>query len=198
MANDLDYGGKRVVVIGCGATAVTIIPAIAKTAAHVTMLQRSPTYIVSRAVARPIANGCAAICRRGSLMGWRAGTTRCSGFILQSLPPQAGSGQEWIVAQVREQLGADYDVTTHFTPRYQPWDQRLCFAPDADFFQAIKTGKADVVTDQIERFTGSGIRLRSGRELTADIVVTATGLKLKMLGGIQLVVDGKPVNLPKP
>jgi len=101
--------------------------------------------------------------------------------------------KRWIVKQASLELGDDYDVETHFTPRYNPWDQRMCLAPDADFFHAIKAGKADVVTDQIETFTETGIRLKSGRELPADVIVTATGLKLQMLGGIQLTVDGKPV-----
>ncbi len=127
-------------------------------------------------------------------MAWRAGTTCCSGFISTiSARRKPEAVKQWIVAQARAQLGADYDVATHFTPRYNPWDQRLCLAPDADFFRAIKSGKADVVTDQIETFTETGIRLQSGRELDADIIVTATGLKLQLLGGIQVIVDGKPV-----
>jgi cation diffusion facilitator CzcD-associated flavoprotein CzcO len=105
--------------------------------------------------------------------------------------------KRWIVKQARRQLGDDYDVATHFTPRYNPWDQRLCLAPDGDFFRAIKSGKADVVTDHVETFTDTGIRLRSGRELAADIIVTATGLKLRLLGGIQLVIDGEPADPSK-
>jgi monooxygenase len=101
--------------------------------------------------------------------------------------------KQWIVSQARGQLGAEYDVNSHFTPRYNPWDQRLCLAPDADFFRAIKAGTADVVTDQIETFTETGIRLQSGRVLNADIVVTATGLNLQLLGGIDIAVDGQPV-----
>jgi cation diffusion facilitator CzcD-associated flavoprotein CzcO len=112
-------------------------------------------------------------------------------FNLSRRKPEAV--KKWIISQAQAQLGAGYDVKTHFTPSYNPWDQRLCLAPDADFFRAIKAGKADVVTDQIATFTASGIRLQSGGELTADIVVTATGLKMQLLGGIQVLVDGKPV-----
>jgi monooxygenase len=191
---DLDYSGKRVVVIGSGATAVTIIPAIADTAAHVTMLQRSPTYIVSR----PSQDAIAIWLRRRLPIRTAYAIARwyhvLFGLYFYNLAKRKPEGvRRWIISQARQQLGADYDVETHFTPRYNPWDQRLCLAPDADFFRAIKGGKADVVTDQIEAFTEAGIRLRSGRELPADIVVTATGLKLQMLGGIHVAVDGKPV-----
>jgi cation diffusion facilitator CzcD-associated flavoprotein CzcO len=191
---DLDYAGKRIVVIGSGATAVTIIPAMAKTAAHVTMLQRSPTYIVSR----PTEDAVAKWLRRYlpvrisySLARWYNALFALYFYNLARRKPEAI--KRWIVAQAQAQLGADYDVKTHFTPRYKPWDQRMCFAPDADFFRAIKSGNADVVTDQIESFTAAGIRLRSGREIYADIIVTATGLKLLLLGGIRAIVDGKPV-----
>jgi monooxygenase len=190
----LDYSGKQVVVIGSGATAVTIIPAMAKAAALVTMLQRSPTYIVSR----PSQDAIAGWLRRHlpvraaySLARWYNVLFGLYLYNLSRRKPEAV--KQWIVGQARQQLGADYDVSTHFTPRYNPWDQRLCLAPDADFFRAIKSGEADVVTDQIETFTETGIRLQSGRELPADIVVTATGLRLQLLGGIAILVDGKPV-----
>jgi monooxygenase len=193
---DLDYAGKRVVVIGSGATAVTIIPAIAKTAAHVTMLQRSPTYVV----ALPTRNAFANWLRRHlpiriayAIARWYFVLFGIYVFRRARRKPEAV--KRWIVNQAREQLGADYDVKTHFTPRYNPWDQRLCIAPDADFFRAIKAGKADVVTDTIATFTPAGIRLQSGDELKADIVITATGLNLQLLGGIQATVDGKPVKL---
>jgi monooxygenase len=192
--DDLDYAGKRVVVVGSGATAVTIIPAIAKSAAQVTMLQRSPTYIVSR----PSQDALAAWLRRR--LPTRAAFTIARwyyvlfGLYFYNLARrQPERVKKWIVKQAQLQLGADYDVKTHFTPRYNPWDQRLCLAPDADFFGAIKSGKADVVTDAIEHFTADGIRLQSGGELKADIIVTATGLKLQLLGGAQVAVDGKPV-----
>jgi cation diffusion facilitator CzcD-associated flavoprotein CzcO len=191
---DLDYAGRRVVVIGSGATAVTIIPVIARTAAHVTMLQRSPTYIVSR----PSEDALAKWLRRRLPTPIAYGIARwyyvLFGLYFYNLSRRKPDAvKRWIVSQARQQLGADYDVDSHFTPRYNPWDQRLCLAPDADFFRAIKAGTADVVTDRIETFTETGIRLQSGRDLDADIVVTATGLKLQLLGGIDVVVDERPV-----
>jgi monooxygenase len=192
---DLDYADKRVVVIGSGATAVTIIPAMAETAAKVTMLQRSPTYIVSRPSQDPFAIWL----RRHlptklayNIARWRNALYGL--YLYNRCRRQPELIKRWIIGQVRQQLGPGYDVKTHFTPRYNPWDQRMCLAPDADFFRAIKAGKADVATDEIETFTETGIRLRSGNELPADIIVTATGLKLQILGGIRIVVDGKPVN----
>jgi monooxygenase len=190
----LNYAGKRVVVIGSGATAVTIVPEIAEKAAHVTMLQRSPTYIVSRPSQDPLAM----MLRRHlpiriayTIARWYFVLFGIYFFTLCRRKPEAV--KKWIVSQASAELGADYDVKTHFTPSYNPWRQRLCLAPDADFFRAIKAGKADIVTDQIATFTESGIRLQSGRELAADIIITATGLKLLLLGGIQIAVDGKPV-----
>ena len=192
---DLDYTGKRVVVIGSGATAITIIPAMAETAAQVTMLQRSPSYIVSR----PSQDAFALWLRRRlpiklayAIARWRNALYGL--YLYNRCRRQPELIKRWIVGQVRQQLGPGYDVKTHFTPRYNPWDQRMCLAPDADFFHAIKGGKADVVTDEIVAFTETGVRLRSGQELPADIIVTATGLKLQMLGGIKVAVDGKPVN----
>ncbi len=190
----LDYAGKRVVVIGSGATAVTIVPALAEKAAHVTMLQRSPTYVV----ARPSQDALARMARRWLpariayvIARWFYVLFGIYFFSLCRRKPEAV--KQWIISQASLQLGADYDVNTHFTPSYGPWRQRLCLAPDADFFHAIKAGKADVVTDRIETFTESGIRLESGRDLAADIIITATGLNLLLLGGIQIAVDGKPV-----
>jgi monooxygenase len=190
----LDYVGKRVVVIGSGATAVTIIPVLAEKAAHVTMLQRSPTYILSR----PSQDALAGMLRRRlptriahAVSRWYWVLFGIYLFNLSRRKPE--KVKKWIISQASAQLGADFDVKTHFTPSYNPWRQRLCFAPDADFFRAIKAGKADVVTDLIANFTESGIQLQSGRELAADIVITATGLNILLLGGIQVVVDGKPV-----
>jgi len=195
---DLDYAGKRVVVIGSGATAVTIVPVMAQTAARVTMLQRSPTYIVSRPSEDALANSL----RRHLPIKLAYGIARWYNVLfslyfynLCRRKPEAL--KQWIVEQVRGQLGPDYDVKSHFTPRYNPWDQRLCLVPDADLFRAIKAGKADVVTDQIETFTETGIRLQSGREIAADIIVTATGLKLQVLGAIKIFVDGEPVNFAR-
>jgi len=192
---DLDYAGKRVVVIGSGATAVTLLPAMARTAGHVTMLQRSPTYIVSLPEQDKIANWL-----RGVLPAmWAYKLSRWKNVALmvyvyqlaQRFPNFVKTG---IVKKVGEALGPDYDVATHFTPRYKPWEQRLCLVPDADLFQAIKSGRASVVTDRIEAFTEKGIQLESGKELEADIVVTATGLVMQAFGGTELSVDGRSVD----
>ena len=189
---DLDYQGKRVVVIGSGATAVTLVPALAKTAAHVTMLQRSPTYVVSRPAEDRFANklreflpGKLAyfIIRWRNILFQRVIYERCRKY-----PRQA---QARIIAMVRDELGPQYDVDTHFTPTYYPWDQRLCLVPDGDMFKAIREGRASVVTDHIDCFTGNGLRLKSGKELQADIIVTATGLELQFLSDVVFTVDGE-------
>ncbi len=194
-SEDVEYAGKRVIVIGSGAPAVTLVPELAKKAAHVTMLQRSPTYIVSRPAEDAIANRL----RRKLPSKLAYGLTRWKNVLLgqafftasRRAPKQV---KKLILAGVRKQLGPDYDVETHFTPRYDPWDERLCLVPDGDMFTAIREGRASVVTDQIETFTEKGIRLRSGRELEADLIVTATGLKVMFLGGAELWVDGKRVH----
>jgi cation diffusion facilitator CzcD-associated flavoprotein CzcO len=185
-----------VVVVGSGATAVTLVPELAKRAAHVTMLQRSPTYIV----ALPSRDAIADWLHRGLPERLAHGLTRWKNVLLTStvyalarLRPELT--KRGILRGVRRELGPDYDVGTHFTPRYDPWDQRLCIAPDADFFRSVRSGKASVVTDEIEGFTPAGLRLRSGRTLEADLVVTATGLTLKLVGGMRLEVDGAPVDL---
>jgi cation diffusion facilitator CzcD-associated flavoprotein CzcO len=191
----LDYRGKRVVVIGSGATAMTIIPAMAKDVAHITMLQRSPTYVVSRPWEDFIAN----TLRKFLPAMWAYRITRWKNITLQGMmynrtrtaPEKV---KKFLLDQVRKALGPDYDVETHFTPRYNPWDQRLCLIPDGDLYQAINSGKASVVTDKIDRVTKKGIRLASGESLDADIIVVATGLELEQLGGAQLEVDGKPVH----
>jgi cation diffusion facilitator CzcD-associated flavoprotein CzcO len=193
---DLNYAGKRVVVIGSGATAVTIVPEMAKTAASVTMLQRSPTYVVSRPAEDAFANwlrGWAPGMLAYQIIRWRNVLFGMWFFnIARKKPTQT---KERIISMVREHLGPDYDVETHFTPRYNPWDQRLCLVPDADLFEAIKAGRAAVVTDHIDRFTEHGVRLTSGVELPADIIVTATGLKLQLLSGLELTVDGRRADL---
>ena len=194
----LDYAGKRVVVIGSGATAVTLVPAMAAEAGHVTMLQRSPTYIVSRPAEDAFANWL-----RRRLPGKLAyGITRWRNVLLtmffynlaRKKPAKFKAG---VLKGVRAQLGPDYDVGTHFTPTYNPWDQRLCLVPDSDLFKALRSGKASVVTDRIETFTEGGLRLASGAELDADVVVTATGLRLVLLGGIEITVDGVRTELAK-
>jgi monooxygenase len=195
---DIDYAGKRVVVIGSGATAVTLAPEMAKTAAQVTMLQRSPTYVVAMPAEDKMANDL----RRWlparlayAITRWRKVLFGMYFFRLARQKPALVKAR--IIGMVRAQLGPDYDVETHFTPRYNPWDQRLCLVPDADLFNAIKAGAVSVVTDHIETFTEGGIRLKSGAELQADLVVTATGLNLEALNGLELVVDGRAVEAGK-
>jgi len=195
---DLDYAGKRVVVIGSGATAVTLVPEMAKAASHVTMLQRSPTYVVARPAEDALANKL----RRNfsaklayHAIRWRNVMLGMFFFQLSRRNPE--KVKRMIRRGVKAALGEDYDIATHFTPRYNPWDQRLCLVPDGDLFKAIKDNSASVVTSQIERFTRSGIKLRDGSELEADIIVTATGLNLQVLGGLEVVVDGKPVDFAR-
>jgi len=192
---DLDYVGKNVVVIGSGATAMTLVPAMAKDAGHVVMLQRSPTYVVSRPDRDVIANALRAVLPST----WAYAITRWKNVAMQQFlyrrtrtnPEQV---KRKLLDMVRKELGPDYDVETHFTPRYDPWDQRLCLVPNSDLFAAIRSGKASIVTDRIERFTENGILLASGTELDADIIVTATGLNLVVLGEMQFVVDDAPVD----
>jgi monooxygenase len=196
--DDVEYAGKRVVVIGSGATAVTLVPSMAKTAAHVTMLQRSPTYVITRPAEDALANR-----MRSRLPPKLAyGVTRWKnvllGMLFFGLSKQAPDRVKRMVLRgVKLQLGKDYDVEKHFTPSYKPWDQRICLVPDGDLFRAIRKGRASVVTDHIETFTEKGIKLRSGHELEADLVVTATGLNLVVLGDIQLTVDGRAIDLSK-
>jgi monooxygenase len=191
---DLDYAGARVVVIGSGATAVTLVPSLARDAAHVTMLQRSPTYIVSAPARDPLAE----LLRRtlpgtvsGQVIRWyKALTTQASYFISKRRPKLV---KALLARQVTRQLPDGYDVARHFTPSYDPWDQRLCLVPNGDLFKAISNGDASVVTDRIVSFTETGIALASGAQLDADIIVTATGLDLLFIGGVALRVDGEPV-----
>jgi len=196
--DDLDYDGKRVVVIGSGATAVTLVPALAERAAHVTMLQRSPTYIVARPSEDAIANWRRQHLPAGVAPGAARWKSVLFGMYFYSLARRKpAETKQAILKMTREQLVPDFDIETHFSPRYNPWDQRLCLVPDADLFTAIKSGKVSVVTDTIETFTESGIRLRSGEELAAEIIVTATGLSMKLMSGARLIVDGKPVDVSK-
>jgi len=194
---DLDYAGKRVVVIGSGATAITLVPAMAQRAAHVTMLQRSPSYVVSRAAEDKIANTFRRYLPDRAayvLTRWKNVLSATFFYRLARKRPELF---KWMVARgVRNQLGDKYD-SKHFTPPYNPWDQRLCLVPDADLFRSIREGRVSVVTDHIETFTEDGLLLKSGERLDADIIVTATGLVLRLFSGLQLVVDGAPVDLPK-
>jgi cation diffusion facilitator CzcD-associated flavoprotein CzcO len=194
---DLDYTGKRVVVIGSGATAVTLVPAMAERAAHVTMLQRSPTYVVARPAEDKIANWLRKRLPARAAYALTRWKNVLIGMFFYGLSRTRPELMKRLIARgVRSQLGEDYDPK-HFTPQYNPWDQRLCLVPDADLFRAIKAGRASVVTDHIETFTETGLRLKSGEHLEADIIVTATGLVLKLMSGLQLVVDNEPVNLPE-
>ena len=195
---DLDYAGKKVVVIGSGATAITLIPSLAEKAAHVTMLQRSPSYIVSL----PREDGLAKVARRllPSMAAYQA--VRWKNVVLMSLSYQLSRRRPRLAKAVirkgvKARLPDGFDLDTHFKPSYDPWDQRLCVCPDGDLFQAFRHHRASIVTDRIDTFTETGIALSSGTELEADVVVTATGLQLLALGGIQLSVDGEPVELSK-
>lgn len=195
---NLDYAGKQVVVIGSGATAITLVPAMAEQAAHVTMLQRSPTYVVARPSRVDGTRGIqrflpATLAHR--LARWRSILFGIYFYNLTRRRPLAT--KQTLLSLVRQQLGDAYDIDTHFTPAYNPWDQRLCLAPDGDFFAAIRAGKVSIMTDHIETFTETGIKLRSGNELAADLIVTATGLNMKIMSGVQLVVDDVPVDLAK-
>jgi monooxygenase len=196
--DDIDYAGKRVVVIGSGATAVTLVPEMAKSAAHVTMLQRSPTYVVSRPAEDASANWLRSKLPAKlayAITRWRNVLFGMYFYRIARQKPEVVKAR--IIGMVRQALGPDYDVATHFTPSYNPWDQRLCLVPDSDLFEAIKSGAASVVTDQIETFTETGIKLKSGEELAADVVVTATGLNLQALNGLALSVDGVAVEPAK-
>ena len=194
--DDLDLAGRRVVVIGSGATAVTLVPALAECGAQVTMLQRSPTYIV----ARPSRDGIARRLQRWLPRRLADRATRWKNvllgiFFFSRARKRPDKVRQAILKLAADSLPPDYDVERDFGPTYNPWDQRLCLVPDGDLFAAIAAGKVEIVTDRIETFTADGLRLASGRELEADIVVTATGLVVKLLGGIALGVDGAPVNV---
>ncbi len=192
----LDYAGKRVLVIGSGATAVTLVPAMTDKAAHVTMLQRTPTYVMSLPAEDPIANGLRkvlpakmayALTRRKNIALQRGVWRFCQKY------PKAARG---VIRYLNKKaLPEGYPVDEHFNPPYNPWEQRLCAVPDGDLFRAIRRGKASVVTDHIQTFTEKGVALKSGRALEADIIVTATGLNLQLFGGIQLSVDGQAVDM---
>ena len=196
--DDIDYAGKRVVVIGSGATAVTLVPELAKKAARVTMLQRSPTYILAMPAVDVVAQWLSRRLPRDvayDVTRWKNVLFGMAMFkFCRRFPERA---KKLMVSGVRKSLGADYDVDTHFTPSYGPWDQRLCLVPDGDLFKAIKDGRAEVVTDHIETFTETGLDLRSGAKLEADLIVTATGLNLRLLGDVKLTVDGQPIDVAK-
>ena len=195
---DLDWAGKEVVVIGSGATAVTLVPEMAKRAAHVTMLQRSPSFVVSR----PSVDGLAERLKRvlPATLAYRL--TRLKNVALQMVffrlaRSRPAKVKAKMIDMVRDELGAGFDVAAHFTSRYNPWDQRVCLVPDGDLFAALRDGRASVETGEIDRFTAGGIRLQNGRALAADVVVAATGLKISLMGGAELAVDGRVQDLSK-
>jgi cation diffusion facilitator CzcD-associated flavoprotein CzcO len=194
---DIDYTNRRVLVIGSGATAVTLVPALAESARHVTMLQRSPTYVVSRPAQDKIANGLRAFLPASVAYALTRWKNVLLGMFFYKLSRKRPSLMKRLIAKgIKKELGEEFDIR-HFTPIYNPWDQRLCLVPDSDLFRVIREGKASVVTDQVESFTETGLQLKSGKHLDADIIVTATGLVLKLMAGLQLVVDGEPVGISK-
>ena len=194
--NDLDYGGKRVVIIGSGATAVTLLPELAKQAAHVVMLQRSPTYMIAFPDEDIIANVLGKILPANlayRITRWK--NIRLQAFIFRVARRRPRFARWLLVGHARRALGPDFDVEKHFNPRYEPWEQRLCLVPNDDLFETIRSGRASVVTDRIRSFTESGILLESGQSVDAEIIVTATGLDIVVLGGVEFIVDGRRVDL---
>jgi monooxygenase len=194
----LDYAGKRVVVIGSGATAVTLVPAMADRVAHITMLQRSPTYVVSWPDVDRVATALRKALPEGlayRITRWK--NTKFQQTVYQRTRTHPESVKRKLLTALRAELGPEYDIATHFTPRYNPWDQRLCLVPNSDLFKAIRAGKASVVTGEIVAFTETGIALRSGAHLDADMIVTATGLNVVSLGEVDFVVDGSPVDFAR-
>ncbi|WP_057003582.1 flavin-containing monooxygenase [Mycobacterium kyorinense] len=196
---DFDYAEKKIVVIGSGATAVTLIPSLVESGAdHVTMLQRSPTYIGSLPNIDPIAAQFIKwlpVAAADFLNRWKNILLAVAQYQVSRRFP--GLMRKALIAWVKRQLPADYDVDTHFAPKYNPWDQRICLAPNGDLFKAIRSGKADVVTDTIDHFTRTGIKLSSGDELTADVIVTATGLNMRLFGGTKIARNGQTVDVAK-
>jgi len=189
----LDYADKKVVVIGSGATAMTLVPAMAKEAAHVTMLQRSPTYVVSRPAEDAVANRLHKVLPAKlayALIRWR--NILLGMYFFRMCTTKPAKVKDYLLGMVRDELGSE-EVAKNFTPTYNPWDQRLCLVPDGDLYAALKSGKATTVTDHIDRFTPTGIKLQSGAELDADIIITATGLKLQVWNGLDVSVDGVKV-----
>jgi cation diffusion facilitator CzcD-associated flavoprotein CzcO len=193
---ELDYTGQRVIVIGSGATAVTLVPAMAEKAAHVTMLQRSPSYVMSLPGRDAVADLLRRVLpQRGAyaVVRWKNVLLALGFFKLSRRAPRLM--RSVLRKGVERHLPAGYDVETHFKPRYEPWDQRVCFVPDGDMFEALGSGRASIVTDRVESFTERGLRLQSGRELEADVIVTATGLNLLALGDISIAVDGQEIDV---
>jgi monooxygenase len=197
-SDDIDYAGKRVVVIGSGATAITLVPTLAKSAAHVTMLQRSPSYVIAMPSEDSIANAARKVLpgkAAYALVRWKNVLLTMLSFQLSRRRPQVMKA--FLRKRLEGHLPPGYAIDTHFKPRYDPWDQRLCLSPDGDLFAAIRAGNVSVATEHIDTFTEKGLKLQSGAELEADLIVTATGLNLLPFGGIELAVDGEELELPK-
>lgn len=195
---DLDYADKKVAIIGSGATAVTMVPAMAEQAAHVTMIQRSPSYVLSRPSIDPVATRL----KRFLPRSWahhivRRKNIRLGTLLYNRTRTDPDRVRAFLINGVRRALRPEIDVDTHFTPRYDPWDQRLCLIPDGDLFEALNSEKASVVTDHIDRFVGEGVRMASGEVVEADLIITATGLQLVTLGEAEFTVDGQPVDFSK-
>jgi monooxygenase len=193
---DLDIAGKRIIIIGSGATAITLAPTLAEGGATVTLLQRSPTYVISRPAEDPLANRL----RKFLPASWTHGIVRWKNILMQMFLYQLSQRRPQVVKGlllkgIRAQLGPDYDVKKHFKPSYNPWDQRICLVPDGDFFKAIRSGGVTMVTDHIDTFTPEGIRLQSGEQLQADIIISATGLKMELMAGVSVSVNQKPIRL---
>jgi cation diffusion facilitator CzcD-associated flavoprotein CzcO len=194
---ELDYTGKKVVIIGSGATAITLVPSMTDKAAHVTMLQRSPTYIMSIPSIDPVAKGMQRFLPE--MLVYRINRVRNIGLqrmLFEAARRRPAAVRRLLLGLVRRQLAGSNVDMKHFTPSYAPWDQRLCVVPNGDLFKVLRSGKASVVTDHIDRFTSNGIRLKSGEEIEADIIITATGLDVQMMGGVSTKVDGQPIKVP--
>ncbi|CAB4885646.1 unannotated protein [freshwater metagenome] len=195
---DLDYAGKNVVVIGSGATAMTIVPAMASTAAHVTLLQRTPTYVVARPDHDIINDKLRKVLpERAAYAITRRKNVILGGYFYKRTRTQPEKVKKLLLGGVRKALGEDFDVKTHFTPEYNPWDQRMCLLPNGDLFRSIKSGRSSVVTDTIDSFDETGIRLTSGGHVDADVIVSATGLNLVTVGEMEFTVDGEAVDFSK-
>ena len=193
----LDYSGKRVIVIGSGATAVSLVPVLAEQAGHVVMLQRSPTYMLARPEVSRLGMLRKFLPRRVAHAIGRWWNLKTSHYFYQLSRENPDKARRFLLRRVRQELGPDYDVEKHFSPSYDPWDQRLCLVRNSDLFATIKSGKVTMVTQQVARFTKIGVLLQSGEELPADLIVTATGLAMKLLGGMEIVVDGQSIDLSK-
>ena len=193
---DLDYAGKRVAVIGSGATAVTIVPTMAETAAHVTMIQRSPTYIFNVPASDPIAKWLRRLApNRAAYKLARIKNILLGVYLFSLSKRKPGKVRQYLRKMAIDDLGEDFDVDTHFNPAYDPWDQRLCLIPDGDFYKSLKEGSSSIITDHIDHFTETGVVMKSGAAVEADIIVPATGLQIQFGGGMALSLDSQPVNL---